>query len=638
MGYPAHLLNSGADADEDTEEDGTVAIQVEEDHVPTQFEVRTLGNTKVAYFASQPKPKNRASLSSAVARAHASSTALAAERSAGGQSHGQFEDIFSARESPLIAGVYARYRVSQQKSNAAEIARVERLMRDEMREQNAMQQYEESQQRRARVRGRNEKARNDLMRFNLEGGRRIREQRELISEQVEQQRQQFHADVQARVALGRKGGNGDDTEYATLDARLDAQEEEEAEALRQEHARAKREHQLALQTNRHRMSTKNKEQADHLRRETSERLGHALNEAHHKKASLADEKRLLTDQGKALFAEYEDEHQQKAAAAKAFAKASRANAQRAREQLVARKAQDVAAAQRTAMQEIAASREKLLRDNQARRRAVFSSRYASRDALTHFAGSTFQKLYEMDDTSDAQIAEGNVEIFQRIAFAAPRTDDLIDDEAAGKARKTFAAKSRAQKAAEASRIAKENDEIKKRIRNTQASTDNMLDDEVAATRRIELAAESKARRAREAVELAVRNEELQRRLHAVKAITDDDMLDEAAGRARARAAAASAATHAAEAAKLARKNVSLKKAIANTAAKTDDNVMDEDAGLARGKLETESRRRKLAQAKKLAKSNADMKTRLKNVKPVVDDDITDDAAGKARKGWFAWGS
>ena len=201
MGYPAHLLNNDAVSEADVD-DGMVDIQVEEEHVPPRFEVRPLGSTRVAYFASQPKPKNRASLSSAAARAHASSMVMAMHD--GGPANDGFEDIFSARESPLLASVYARYRVAQQKGNAADIARVERLMRDEMRKQNAIQQYEESQQRRARVRGRNEKAKNDLMRFNLESGRRIRQQREMISEQVEQQRQQLHADVQARVALGRK--------------------------------------------------------------------------------------------------------------------------------------------------------------------------------------------------------------------------------------------------------------------------------------------------------------------------------------------------------------------------------------------------------------------------------------------------
>ena len=637
MGYPAHLLSNDSNG-QDGADENTIEITIEEDTVPTRYEVQTFGATKAAYFASQPKPKGKASLSSTALRAAGSSvtTVLASPYD---KSQLEVEDIFSARETPLVASVYARYKVTQEKANDADIARVERLMRDEMRRQNAQQQYEDSQRRRARVRGRNEKAKNELVRSNLDHGRRIRHERGVIEAKLEEQRQLLLSDVQARVARGRRGGS-DDTEYETLDARLDAQEEAAAEALRQEHTKAREERHAALQSKRSRMQSANKEHAESVRKETSERLHGAMIESQLQKALQAEEKRIYSDENKALHAEYRDEHLQKAGAAKAFAKASLNNAKRAKEQLAARKAQEVAAMQRTAAQQVAANRERMLRANQARRRAVFASRYANRDALKHFSGSTFHKLYEMDDTSDAQINEGNIELFQRIAYVAPRTDDLIDDDVAGKARKTFAERSRAQKASEARRIARENDELKKRVKNAQASTDNMLDDEAAAVRRIEMAAESKARRAREAVELAVRNEELQRRLHAVKAVTDDNILDEAAGAARARAAAASAASRAAEAARLARQNLAMRRTIANTAPRTDDDVTDEDAGHARGKMEAESKARRTAQAKKLAKSNSDMKTRLKNVKASVDDDITDDPAGKVRKGgWFAlWGS
>ena len=147
-----------------------------------------------------------------------------------------------------------------------------------------------------------------------------------------------------------------------------------------------------------------------------------------------------------------------------------------------------------------------MRENREKRRAVFASRYVSRQDAMQFNGSTFQRLFAMDDVAEEEIDEANKKMYDKIANVAPRTDDLIDDEEAGEARSRMAARSRARKAEQAARIAEENEELGRRLRNTRAQTDNMLDEEACAIRRAEMAAEAEARRESDAIEQAIRNQ------------------------------------------------------------------------------------------------------------------------------------
>ena len=608
-----------------------VSIQDDDDDEqlrPSAFEIRTFQRTKRAYASSKPRGHHR----SAASNSMASVTSLASFSSSMNSFRTDLEeddelahlqDLFSARESPLVASVYARYQVSQDNLARANRARAERAKRDDMRDDNYRQVHEEAQERRARVRGRNDRAREALNRRNLEHGRSIRLQREEIMQAIEEARQQGHDKVRARV-LEANGG------YESLDARLDAQEEAAATALRAIHSKAKRDREVQAQARKVERESKNKEHAEALREETTARLGSAMLEARSKKALVAKDKRVSSKEAKATFELNEREYMEKAKAAKAIADASRANAARARKDLEAKKALEVAAVQKVISTQVASAREAILHANRERRRAVFSARYVTRAAATEFAGSTFQKLYLMDDEADAQIDAANKDMFLRIVTVDQRTDDDIDDEAAGMARIKLAATSKALKAAEAARIQRDNVEIKQRLRATKASTDNKMDDEPAVARRRELALEGKARRAREAMALAVKNEEFQRRIRSARAVTDNDISDEDAGMARIHAEKAAHALREAEAARIARRNAIEKKALANVQAKTDDDVMDEKAGMARGRMAEDAKAKRASSARRLAKSNTEMRSRLKNVTAVVDDDVSDDAAGKAR--------
>lgn len=82
----------------------------------------------------------------------------------------------------------------------------------------------------------------------------------------------------------------------------------------------------------------------------------------------------------------------------------------------------------------------------------------------------------MDDVADSEIDQANAELLKRIETVAPRTDDFVEDDAAGIARVEAAMASKLRKEAEAQRIARENAELRARLRNVKAVTDDDVDE------------------------------------------------------------------------------------------------------------------------------------------------------------------
>ena len=274
--------------------------------------------------------------------------------------------------------------------------------------------------------------------------------------------------------------------------------------------------------------------------------------------------------------------------------------------------------------------------NRAIRNAIFGGRYVSKEAATEFDSSAFRKLFSMDDTADAQIAEANLEMLARIENVELRTDADVNDDAAGLARIEFAKASEERKAREQKEMSKANAEMRERIKNTKPAVDDLMDDEAAAVRRAEMAAEAEARRAQKASIAAEKNEALKQRLANVKAATDNDVSDDEVGAARKAAAAAAAERKRVEAERIARENEALRQRLANIKAVTDDDVNDDEGGAigaARAKMAAQSKANRRAQSEQLARTNAAARARLRQVKAVVDDDISDDAAGMARAGY-----
>ena len=83
----------------------------------------------------------------------------------------------TVRESPVVASVYVRYEKSLENQAKAVQARAERQHRDEIRQQMATEQYEETQERRNRVRGASKAAKYDLVNRNREKGQIVRDER-----------------------------------------------------------------------------------------------------------------------------------------------------------------------------------------------------------------------------------------------------------------------------------------------------------------------------------------------------------------------------------------------------------------------------------------------------------------------------
>ena len=109
---------------------------------------------------------------------------------------------------------------------------------------------------------------------------------------------------------------------------------------------------------------------------------------------------------------------------------------------------------------------------------------------------------------------------------APKVDDDIMDEEAGRMRIELAARSKARKAEEARKMAEQNAAFRAKLGNVEVKTDHDIMDEEAGRRRLELAAASKARREAEQQRLAERERALRNAWKTTEQRTDDDITDE----------------------------------------------------------------------------------------------------------------
>jgi hypothetical protein len=482
------------------------------------YDFRTEELTKPVYLAPRaPRPSS-------------APTASAANSTSEKQELKELHDMFgSARQSALPASVYSQYSVSVDNLAKAEQARAERMWRDQQRQDMARKQHEETQERRSRVRGRNEKAKRDLESRNLALGRTIRQHREQIKHEIEKRQQQLHMEVKARVDEQRGG-------YSSFNERLAAEEGERSEEIQQHHARAREARQMVARGLKQQWLEERKQRAEVLRESTAQKVSQALAESNRKKVESAEDKKAAALKSHEAFAICEDERLHKVEEIKARALASRTNAVLVRQKLAKQKQQEVARHIEETDERVKEARARVLGRNQEKRRAVFSSRYATRDEAERYVRSDFRRLHAIDAGDaelDAEIDLANVEIFERIATVKQRTDDDIDDEAAGEARIRLAEESRERQAAEASRIEQENASMKERLKGVKAATRAVLREAASAKRRtameaasragskagtlaLEARALSKARRPAAALAIETRDQELQARLKSVQ--------------------------------------------------------------------------------------------------------------------------
>ena len=306
------------------------------------FHVRSMGLTRPAYApmsgrspsAARPaaarssarssarRPKSARDSPFATGRSGASEEEL--KRFAEDEELADLQDLFSGqRESPVAAGMFARYQWSQDNLAKAMQARAERSARDEEREEMRIQQYEETQDRRNRMRGRNAAVKNELIARNLEGGNMGRQEREDNNRFIEERKQQWHEELRERLEIAAGG-------FGNINERLAAQEAEADRMEREESSREKQARMDHINSFRKMTAEKNKEAADTLRETTERGMHSALSNSHRRKYLDAEDKRAGSRSAQELFAERERERKAKTAEAKARVLAIRENAARAR--------------------------------------------------------------------------------------------------------------------------------------------------------------------------------------------------------------------------------------------------------------------------------------------------------------------
>ena len=92
-----------------------------------------------------------------------------------------------------------RYQHSLENLERATQGRRERAARDAVREEMERQQYSETQERRARMRGRDERAKEEWVRSNLSRGREMRDFSAMCREAIAEQRRQLHEQTKVKV-------------------------------------------------------------------------------------------------------------------------------------------------------------------------------------------------------------------------------------------------------------------------------------------------------------------------------------------------------------------------------------------------------------------------------------------------------
>lgn len=537
----------------------------------------------------------------------------------------QLKDLFSgARPSPLSAGVYYRYRMTQENAKRAEEERQAKVVRESLRKEAMQRKQEVTKARRAEeVKLKTEKAaQRALTARNQQSGKVVRELYQEGQRQSAQQRAEFLEEVRLRAK-----------EFKEIESTLEEEQWAKVEEKREAFARERAEQQDKLQK---RLEIERLELSTHTARvkwEVQTGLKGAFTERTRIKRGKAEDKRQEAAVHKEFFAQMDEERMRKAAANRSATLARRNTVTKARADIIVRNQLMAKQADRTIDRRLKEARQRTIDEKKQKRLQIFASRYVPQEAANEFDGSVFRRLYSMDDVADQEIAKANRELAKKLSQVVARTDDDVMDEAAGMARADMAEESRERKAAEEAERAAENAAMRERIANAVSKTDDDISDEAAGFARAKMAEESVARRAAEAEELRQENQEYFKMISNTAAKTDDDITDDAAGAARLEAAADSQARKAAEQAAQDAENEEMRQRLLTTGARTDDDISDEAAGEARAVVAAESAARKAREAEELSSKVVNERKRIAAVTTKTDTDISDETAGMAREGY-----
>ena len=493
------------------------------------YDIRTAGLTRPAYsrFARSLSGNGQASSRGSARGMHSARSASgaysarsltrtnSARRSESGM-NSEVDGFLSSRsslikiESSVPMSVFARYERSRENRALAEQEKEERLQRDDVREELSRQLHDEMQDKRSKMRSKQEHAKREHMARVALQGQFIRQQRIDIEDEIELNRQDY-LDKMRGIIEQVSGGFGPE-----VNARLAMQEEEARQELKEEVQAQRYEQKEDMKAARRRQLLSNRETVKTLR-ETI-RLSESLAAQQQRNKEAAAAQRAHTARVQERIALNEEEYQAMAREARARTVARKEKAATARDELTKRRKGEIALNFRTRANRYAGMVEtkgEVLLRNAGIRDKVFASRFISSEQAERFEGSAFRKLHYMDNKADEQIDRENEQLVERIANMEMRVDAEIDDDAAGEARKRFAEKSKEQKRRRTARLRKANTQLRNAISQAEPVTDSIMDQEAAAVRRKEMATEALARREADAAELKEKNREMNKRLQSV---------------------------------------------------------------------------------------------------------------------------
>ena len=161
--------------------------------------------------------------------------------------------------------MYVKFEVSMDNRQKAEEARRDRQKRDQIRMDKARRQYEETQERRAKVLGRNATVKQEMVERNLEQGKMVRAHKAAWEHLRQEAREQLFSETKKKVQAARSN-----------DARLDELEAAADMAERNQATEERNARTLAARTFRANLAKSKRERAHEQREHEQRALSHRI--------------------------------------------------------------------------------------------------------------------------------------------------------------------------------------------------------------------------------------------------------------------------------------------------------------------------------------------------------------------------
>lgn len=386
-------------------------------------------------------------------------------------------------EATVTVGVLAKLSSQVENQNKANKARREQQAREAMTKE--LEAEATAAVRRANVAARQKQnsraAVNDLIQRNRAKAQAMRSENAALGALRQRREDQYMQKAQGSVE--RMRGN---------DARLDALEEAAAETERQKASRERLERKGALESARTSLTAEKKQRAELLRLQTHRAVTLKVSEVAANKRRLALEAKAEVANWKVNRHREEQKRLGKAAVCRVQALTCHAGAATAREEMLRQRQEEAHQKMRLTRAQVANAvreREAVQHSNHTRCREQLASRTRSgAEAIISLANSASSHGTDLVGARDEaardplltrgglnlnrEVVAANAALYRRIHHVSAVVDDDVSDEAAGAARATLAAESKARKATEAQKLAEENEVYEMLIASAVSKTDD----------------------------------------------------------------------------------------------------------------------------------------------------------------------